>query len=374
MIVRIALLLNGMTGYMNAQFEQLHALGNELLVVTPGTAAAAGGAMADTAFSGLSTGHYAKVVEWDRPPESGALVDLVGEFDPHAVLMSSWNYAQSYRAVMKAVDPRVVRIIIMDNLWRAAPRQWLGRALHRFHVDNVADAVMVPSDRTEFYARRLGFGASDVIRGSHCADVNQFRSEPRSGEELASRRAFLYVGRLVSHKGADILGAAYARYRELAAEPWDLHVAGIGPLDDRVRPIPGVTMHGFLQPPQIAELMRSVSCFLLTSRVEPYGVVVHEAASAALPILCTEFSGAGPVFVQDGANGWLVRTGDIEAWARAMVRMSGNDPDRLAAMSEVSVAMAKRLDPTIWALNVNEQIERRRAAGGGRLTRSRNRT
>jgi glycosyltransferase involved in cell wall biosynthesis len=155
----------------------------------------------------------------------------------------------------------------------------------------------------------------------------------------------------VWHKGADLLGAAYRRYRELTDDPWDLHVAGTGPFDEHVRSIPGVTMHGFLQPPQIAELMRAVSCFALTSHIEPYGVVVHEAAAAGLPILCTEFSGAGPSYVQDGANGWLVPAGDSESWAQAM--------------------LSQRITPAIWALNLHEQLERRRAAGGGRLTRPR---
>jgi glycosyltransferase involved in cell wall biosynthesis len=371
--VRIAFLLNGMTGYLDAEYRQLHKLGDELLVVSPGSGEAAGEAMADTAFRGLDTEEYAQVVAWERAPRPRALVRTVLDFDPDAVLMTSWNYARSYRAVMRAVRPDVVRVIIMDNLWRAAPRQWLGRALHRFYVNPVADAAFVPGDRTEFYARRLGFGLSDIIRGSLSADVDLFHSGPRTGRELAARRAFLYVGRLVWHKGPDLLGAAYRRYLELTDEPWDLHIAGTGPLDEHVRSLPGVTMHGFLQPPQIADLMRSVSCFALTSHIEPYGVVVHEAAAAGLPILCTEFSGAGPSFVQDAANGWLVPAGDVEAWAQAMLRMSSSEESRLAAMSDVSRSLARRTSPAIWALNLHEQLERRRAAGGGRLTKPRGR-
>lgn len=371
--VRIAFLLNGMTGYLDAQYRQLHKLGDELLIVSPSSGVAAGEAMADTAFQGLQTEEYAQVLGWESPPRPRALVKRVREFDPDAVLMSSWNYARGYRAVMKDVRPEVVRGIIMDNLWRAAPRQWLGRALHRFYVDPVADFAYVPSDRTEFYARRLGFGLADIVRGSLSANVDLFGSGPRTGAELASRHAFLYVGRLVWHKGPDVLAAAYRRYRELTAEPWDLHVAGTGPYDPQVRSIPGVTMHGFLQPPEIAELMRSMSCFVLSSHIEPYGVVVHEATAAGLPVLCSEFTGAAPAYVQDGANGWLVRAGDVEEWARAMLRMSSVEPSRLGTMSDVSRSLSQRISPAIWALNLHEQLERRRAAGGGRLTRPRGR-
>ena len=366
--MRIVALNNGMTGYINAELKHLHALGNELLIVAP----EGGGldeAMADTEFQ-LDTRDFAQVHAWRSPPRPRDLVALVREFDPDAVLIWSWSFAKAYRAVMKRLAPEVVRIMLMDNLWRAKPKQWLGRATHRFYVDTIADAVMVPSDRTEQYAKMLGFAPEDIIRGSLVADTAIFHSGPRTGQELASHRSFLYVGRLVWHKGADVLAAAYRRSRELAEDPWDLRVVGKGPLERELAEIPGVTMHGFVQPPAVAQMMRdSCSCFVLTSHIEPFGVVVQEAAASGLPILCTDFSGAAAGFVQDGYNGWVVASGRIELWAQAMARMSTLDPARLQAMSDVSRALGTRLSPQGWALNVHEEITRRKAAGGGRLAR-----
>jgi glycosyltransferase involved in cell wall biosynthesis len=368
--VRIALLINGMTGYLDAQFRHLHKLGHELLLVAPGSPKVAVGAMQDTKFTVLDRAdEYAQVIAWPEQPDPAELTRTVLAFDPDAVYMTAWNFSKAYRAVMKSVRPEVVRLMYMDNLWRAAPRQWLGRATHRWYLRPVADAAVVASDRSEFYARRLGFGPSDVIRGGAVGDTDLFCSPPRTAEELGSRRSFLYVGRLVDHKGPDVLAAAYARYRELTDDPWDLHVVGIGPMADLLEDKPGVVMHGFVDPEAVAELMRSVSCFVLTSHIEPYGVVVHEAAACGLPILCTEFSGAAPVFVSDGVNGWQVASGDIEAWARAMLRMSRVEPSRLASMSDVSRGVAARMSPAGWALNITEEIERRIAAGGGRLSR-----
>lgn len=366
--MRIVLLVNGMTGYLHAEFAALHKLGHELLLVTPGSPEVSVGAMVDTAFRGLGTESFATVHAWTSPPDPDALVEQVRAFDPDAVLMTSWNFARAYRAVMKAVPERVVRVLIMDNLWRAAPRQWFGRLTHRLYVDPVADAVLVPSDRSEFYARRLGFGPADIIRGSISADTNLFTSPPRTAEELGSRRSFLYVGRLVDHKGADVLAGAYRRYRELATEPWDLRVAGIGPLRHLLEELPGVTLHGFVQPPEVAQLMRSVSCFVLTSHIEPYGAVVHEAAASGLPILCSDFTGAAPGLIQDGYNGWNVPTGDIEHWASAMLRMSSLPSGRLAEMSSVSRSLSTRLSPEGWARNLEEELSRRANAGGGRLS------
>jgi glycosyltransferase involved in cell wall biosynthesis len=365
--VRIAFLVNGMTGYINAGCRQLHALGDELLVVTPENEAL-DEAMADTEFR-LDTRDFAEVHAWSEPPAPRELVSLVREFEPDAVLMWAWNFTKAYRAVMKSVSPAVVRIIVMDHLWRGTRRQWIGRAVHRFYIDTVSDAAMVPSDRTEQYAKMLGFAPEDIIRGSHVGDTALFHSGPRTGDELASRRRFLYVGRLVWHKGPDVLAAAYRRYRELTEDPWDLHVAGSGPLEHELTDLPGVTLHRFVQPRDVANMMREASCFVLTSHIEPYGVVVHEAAASGLPILCTDFAGAAAGLVQDGRNGWVVAAGRVELWAQAMLRMSSLDPARLQAMSDVSRAIGSRFSSEGWALNVHEEILRRKAAGGGRLAK-----
>jgi glycosyltransferase involved in cell wall biosynthesis len=364
--VRIAFLGCGMTGYLDAQYRQLHRTGHELMVVH-----SAEEALSDkwaVAFGDLGVDDYAVSVAWDTPPKPASLKADVLDFKPDAVVMTSWNFTPAYRAVMKALPSEVVRILRMDNLWRAAPKQWLARATHRWYIRTVADAALVPSERTEFYARRLGFDAADIIRGSLSADLDMFASPRRTADELGSRRSFVYAGRLVEHKGADLLAQAYRLYRESSDEPWDLHVVGIGPLEPLLRGMDGVTMHGFLPPADVAGIMGRASAYVLPSRIEPYGVVVHEAVASGLPILCTDFAGAAAGFVQDGANGWIVPAGDAATWADAMARMSALSGSRLAEMSDVSRALSTRISPAIWAQNLVDEIERRQAAGGGRLS------
>ncbi len=201
-----------------------------------------------------------------------------------------------------------------------------------------------------------------MIRGAWSADTQLFGADPVDGQDLQRRRAFLSVARLVDHKGGDILAQAYARYRDLVDDPWELHVAGLGPLASAFDGLPQVTMHGFVQPRQAAELMHRASSFVLPSRVEPYGVVVHEAAAAALPLLCTDRAGAVPMFLQDGANGWTVPAGNVELWAEALARMSTASAARLSQMSRTSHALASRLTPQLWAEHVHDEFGRRLGA------------
>ena len=52
-----------------------------------------------------------------------------------------------------------------------------------------------------------------------------------------------------------------------------------------------------------------------------------------------------------------------------MLRMSTSAPERLGAMSAGSRLLARRMTPELWARNLHDQLELRRRAGGGRLTR-----
>lgn len=352
--LRIATLARGITGGVGACHGALRDLGDTLLMVAPTSTQ-------DTALASLATEQYARAYLWREPPAADELVRIVDEFDPDAILMQSWNWPAAYRTVMRTRRPHVLRITVMDNLWRATPKQWAGRAAHRYYLNPLFDCAMVASDRSEFFARRLGFAPENIIRGGCAADTDLFGTPPRSGDEIADRRRFLFAGRLVDHKGPDILAAAYRKYRDGVDDPWELHVAGIGPMAGELNGIPGVRMHGFLQPPELADLMRSSSCFVLPSRVEPYGFVVHEATAAGLPVLVSDFSGAAPGLVQDGYNGWVVAGGQVGLWADALARVSALRPDRLKEMSAISRALATRLSPKGWARNLHEEIERRLA-------------
>lgn len=363
--MRIALLIPGLNAPLEACLRALHeGLGDDLLTIYPESMQDAGlESVRDTAWEGEQFFHYAERFGWRTPPTTAALVERLDAFRPDAVISGSWSRPKSYRAAVKAQPDEVLTILAMDNIWRASPRQWLGRLVHRLYIDPLFDCVVVPSDRSEWFARRLGFGADDVIRGFYTADTPLFDRGPRSGGELLGRRSFLFVGRLVPQKAVDVLALAYRRYRELTDDPWDLHVVGIGPMEAELAEIPGVVLHGFVLPEPLAELMHSVSAFVLPSRAEPYGLVVHEATAAGLPVLVSDTAGAVPGLVQDGGNGWIVPVEQAEEWARSMLRMSSSDADRLETMSAISHALSLRLSPTLWARHLHEEIARRLPAG-----------
>ena len=354
--MRIAVLMTGLTAYQDSCFRELSELGDELLLVHPSS-------MAFAPFDKDKLNRQVERVVWDEMPSPEELVPAVAKFDPDVVIMWSWD-GKGYRAVMKAMKGRALRVIFTSNFWHGSKKQWAGLVAHKVYVDPLFDCAWVPGERSELFARRIGF--TDFIRGANSADTPVFDRGPREPAELAARKRFLFTGRLIWHKAPTELALAYRRYRERVGDPWELHVAGDGPLKKDFDGIEGVVMHGFVQPERLAELMHESSCLVHPAHIEWYGVVLHEAAISGLPIITTDGVGAVPHLLQDGFNGWTVPAGNVEMLVDVMTWMSSLGTERLGTMSEGSRALGRRLTPTIWAQNLHEQLEYRIGKGAWR--------
>jgi len=349
--MRFVFLQTGMTGYQDAALRALRAQGHEILNVFPP-------GFQNSGFDSADFRGYCDTLIWEGAPPEDELIRAVEQFTPDVIVMASWRVPQ-YRRVMARFRGRALRVLFCSNIWENKARQWLGRATHRWYLRPLFDCVLVPGDRSEWFARRLGFDADQVIRGSNTADVRVFDRGARDPQQLIAARRFLFTGRLMPYKGVGVLRDAYRLYRDMVDDPWDLDVAGKGELAAELAQLPGVRMHGFIPPEQLAQLMHETSCLVLPSFMDFFGVVVHEAATAGQVLLCSDSVGAVPYFVQDGFNGWTVATGNARALAEAMARVSTMSPERLVAMSEGSRRLATRLSPEIWAQNLVEQVERR---------------
>lgn len=346
---RVAMMLTGLTGYLDAKFRALADRDVDLMIVTQA-------ARENVGYERHAIQDIATVHPWSDPPDPAELIRLLDEFRPHAVLVHSWHIPP-YREALKG-RTGTLRVCWMDNNWLGSPRQWVGRAGSRWFIRPMFDAAMVPCERSEIFARYLGFTPESILRGSLSADTDLYGAGPWPGSELKARGRFVAALRMVPHKGAESLAKGYRAYRYRTAEPWELHLAGVGPLSSAFDGIPGVVRHGFVQPRDLAALFHASSAYVNPSLAEPYGVALHEAASAALPIVSSDMVGAAPTLVQDGYNGYLYRAGDDAALADRLERVSSASAGRLEDMSEVSRHLSRRLSPSGWARNMEEFLDR----------------
>ena len=112
-------------------------------------------------------------------PTPETLLPVVEEFAPdvvdHVVVVR-----QGLPRGDEGLPGKALRVVFTSNFWHGTWRQVAGFALHRFYVDPLFDAAWVPGERSEAFARRIGFEGRDIIRGANSADVDLFQSDHRT--------------------------------------------------------------------------------------------------------------------------------------------------------------------------------------------------
>jgi glycosyltransferase involved in cell wall biosynthesis len=149
------------------------------------------------------------------------------------------------------------------------------------------------------------------------AELRDFRS--RHG--LGSGPIVLYVGRLVTAKGVEVLADAWPRVRFPDAT---LVLVGDGPLTPLVASLPRARLLGSLERSELPVAYRAAEMALLPSVptprfTEPWGLVCNEAMHQGRPVVASAAVGAvAGGLVRDGETGLVVAPGDPGALAEAI--------------------------------------------------------
>lgn len=335
--MKILILWSNWAGYMDAVARELQTTtGCELDVVVTGGSAQA--PFEKKNFFNYPCRTFAQ-------SDTAALERLVAEERYDLALVCGWHIP-AYRKAAAALKGRTPRVLCMDNQWLSTPRQWLGTIAFRLHLKRLYDWALVPGGRQATFASRLGIPVGRIIEGHYSCDFDTFRA-PEG--HAATDRSFLFVGRLVEAKGMDVLAGAWRRF---AAVPefadWRLVIAGTGPLTETIEGLPRCERLGFVQPGDLPAVMHRVGAFVLASRYEPWGLVVHEAAAAGLPIIATDRCGAADYYLRNGVNGVRIPAENEDALLAALVEVAKRSPDERAAMGRFSATLARQRTPLNW--------------------------
>jgi glycosyltransferase involved in cell wall biosynthesis len=354
--LRVCVLWARLSGYLSASLDALVDLGAEVLVVHE--AADPSAPFDDAALTARFRSHA-----WAGAPDEREVAAQVEEFAPDALVVNSWHIG-AYRRVARRSRGRTLRIVTVHNQWTATPKQRLARLSAPLLLHPTYDATFVCDERQADFAERLGFTADRMLWGVNTCDQPRFARVAEQRGDALPPEAFLFVGRLVEDKAIDVLAAAYERYRASVADPWPLVVAGIGPEAARLDALKGVEMLGFVQPDELPAVFARSGCLVLPSRIEPWAVVVHEAVSAGLPVVCTRACGASTRLVLDGYNGAVVPPGDAVSLSRALARIGGASGSDRRAMGAASQSLSRQFTPARWASMLLSRVpELRREVG-----------
>ena len=147
--------------------------------------------------------------------------------------------------------------------------------------------------------------------------------------------------------GVDILAAGFRKYKDSYHGDWGLTCVGNGPLEEQLRAHPDITMKPFAAQTFLASIASRSGALVVPSRYEPWGVVVHEFASAGLPLLLSNKVGARLQFLVNGLNGYSFDAGSATDLAEKMHQLASHTDAQLLSMGHASQQLSGALSPEI---------------------------
>lgn len=230
--------------------------------------------------------------------------------------------------------------------------RWLDTIANRLS----SHVCAVSGSTREFLLQHEGLAPDRVSVVYNGVDLERFDPDRAVATRNAAQPVVAGVGRLHPQKDFSLFLDVAARIAERNAAVRFV-IAGDGPesgplrekaaalgLADRVRFAGHVS--------DMREIYASADALLLTSRYEGTPLTVLEAMAMRVPVVASRLDGIAEV-ITDGADGFLVPRGDVDAFADRVLALLA-DP---ALRKRITEAARKKVETTYSAANMTAQVE-----------------
>lgn len=259
-------------------------------------------------FQFSSTDHY--TLHPKEKHDRKSLAQLLAQINPTALVCSGWMDSD-YNAMAKAHCKRIPVVLTLDNWWTGSLKQRLAALTAPWFIHRRFNRAWVPGEPQIPFAQKLGFSGKSLATGFYCADPKPFQIIYEKRKTTPPSKKILYIGRYLDVKGVRELWAAFMELSDKFPE-WELHCIGTGELWDSRAIHPKIIHYGFKQPHELEPYLVDAACFVMPSKKEPWGVVLHEMAIAGLPLLVSQHVGAKTTFLSTPANGFVITDSNLE--------------------------------------------------------------
>jgi glycosyltransferase involved in cell wall biosynthesis len=281
------------------------------------------------------------------------LLRFAQEISPQLVVVSGWQ-DKGYLEVVKILKKAGFIIVTgFDAQWRATIKQRLAKTF-KFYLKQYFSYAWVSGVYQYEYARNLGFSKSEIIFNLYSADLgifNDYYFNHKQSKAVSYPHRFVFVGRFEKVKSIDLLLECWKEMGENKKD-WELHLVGQGSLKNTIGDYHGVIIHDFIQPESFDSLIKESGCFILPSKYEPWGVVLHEFTAAGLPIICSNNCGSASTFLINNYNGFHFDADSKVSLKKQMTRIIDSTDEQLNIFSQNSYFISNRITPELSALSL----------------------
>lgn len=302
----------------------------------------------------INTSKKIQIIKRETFKSSKNLTAYIESADPNIILVSGWFDKMYLRSIFQLRNKSYTKVCCIDNSWDNSMRQLLGCITMGRLISSLFDFAWVPGIYNYELARRVGFSNEEIYTGLYVADTSKFQKAALTRSERHYPHTLLFVGRLLDWKGIHDLCIAYDEISNEIEHDWDLHIVGNGPLRESIpHDNPKIKMTSFVQPEELVKIAAKSGAFCLPSWKDNWGVVLHEFASAGLPIIASDHVGSSSTFLINHYNGFRFKSKSLQSLKNALKLLFLSTDKQLLEMGERSTNLSKRIDKEIWAHTIN---------------------
>jgi len=280
-----------------------------------------------------------------------ALLEACSTFNPQMLYLGGWSY-KPYIKTVKALNIKN-SVIGFDNQYNGTIKQLLGSLYFRLNLKPYFKGAFVPGIQQQQFAKKLGFQEQQIAQGAYCCDTELFTKyyrDTKTNKETLFPKRFLFVGRYATEKGISLLWECFVELQSENPNEWELWCVGKGEITPLVHP--KIKHFGFLQPNELNEVISHTGVFVLPSNFEPWGVVIHEYATAGFPILSTNKVGACTKFLKNNENGFCIQSNNKKELKQKLKEFMSMKNETLISMMQNSVKISSEITPEKWGQNL----------------------
>ena len=254
-----------------------------------------------------------------RIPIQPGLYKALKASEPDAIITDGF-FQWTFPCIIYKMFHRSVKHVMCYEGWHHTERNvgklnTLYRKFAKFYMDRICCNGTLSRD----YIMSLGYPDEKISLGNMAADTQFFKKESEriSEEEKAEFRkknhlnelVYVFSGRLVQLKGIAELLEAWAFFTKGKEQEVSLLLIGDGPEKESLekycleKNLTNVVLVGKISYSNLPLYYSSSSVFVIPTLQDNWSLVVPEAMSCSLPVLCSVYNGCWPELVRDD-NGW----------------------------------------------------------------------
>lgn len=294
-------------------------------------------------------------IQYESLKKQDILANILN-FQPDIVVVAGWMISDFMWIAKKLRNQINIPIVsYSDTQYYGTFRQKINCLISPFYVRRAFSHIWVSGLYQFEYARRLGFNKKNIILNSLCADVDLFEKVDIEAKREKYPKNFLYIGRFSPEKGLDILVDAWNNIPN--KKDWTLTLIGDGVLKETFKGNTSIIVKDFMGQQDLLNEIQNSGFFILPSLIEPWALVIHEAAIAGLPIICTNVCGTAPHFVIDDYNGFKVDENNSKQLQHVIEKVIEMPNEKLIDFSLKSRELGKQINSETSIKNLLQLIK-----------------